>query len=187
MGDQFFFMEGITTLVLRGISGVGKTVLRKLLEKVLEKLGKRVKVISKDEYRRFLDEREGYHYTKEEEEKVSEWYRGEYREQAKRKDLQYIICDNTHVRESELLIPCTPTGRVSKIIIIEVGDIFSESKSSIPTAIVERQRKEMDNYETRHTLFRLCCQGASLINIPAFDATEEVAEEIIDDCEKDFI
>lgn len=178
-------MEGITTLVLRGISGVGKTVLRKLLVKVLEKLGKKVKVISKDEYRRFLDEREGYHYTPSEEINTSRWYRREYKEQANRKDLNYIICDNTHLRESELAIPCTPTGRVSKIVIIEVGSYSSATRSLIHPDIIRRQRKEM--YEDRNALFIACMKGASLIDLVPFEANERTAEEIIQDCEMDLI
>ena len=178
-------MEGITTLVLRGISGVGKTVLRKLLVKVLEKIGKKVQVISKDEYRRFLDEREGYHYTPSEEMKVTRWYRKEYKEQANRKDLNYIICDNTHVRESELAIPCTPTGHVSKIVIIEVGGYNSATRSLIPREVIQRQRREL--YEDRNSLFIACMRGASLINLTPYEADERTAEEIIQDCEMDFI
>lgn len=178
-------MEGITTLVLRGISGVGKTVLRKLLVKVLEKLGKKVKVISKDEYRRFLDEREGYHYTPSEEINTSRWYRREYKEQANRKDLNYIICDNTHLRESELSIPCTPTGRVSKIVIIDIGSYDAPTRSLIPNDIIQRQRKEL--YENRHALFIACMKGASHIDLVPFEANERTAEEIIQDCEMDLI
>lgn len=184
-GDQFFFMDGITTLVLRGISGVGKTVLRKLLVKVLEKLGRKVHVISKDEYRRFLDEREGYHYTPSEELNTSRWYRREYKEQANRKDLNYIICDNTHVRESELAIPCTPTGRVSKIVIIEVGSYNSATQSQIPFNVIQRQRREL--YDDRNALFIACMRGASLINLTPYEADEKTAEEIIQDCEMDLI
>lgn len=184
-GDQFFFMDGITTLVLRGISGVGKTVLRKLLVKVLENLGRKVHVISKDEYRRFLDEREGYHYTPSEEMNTSRWYRREYKEQANRKDLNYIICDNTHVRESELAIPCTPTGRVSKIVIIEVGSYNSATKSQIPFNVIQRQRREL--YDDRNALFIACMRGASLINLTPYEADEKTAEEIIQDCEMDLI
>lgn len=178
-------MEGITTLVLRGISGVGKTVLRKLLVGVLEKLGKKVQVVSKDEYRRFLEEREGYHYSPSEEISVSRWYRREYKEQANRKDLNYIICDNTHLRESELSIPCTPTGRVSKIVIIEVGGHNSPTRSLIPFDVIQRQRKEM--YEDRHALFIACMKGASFIDLAPFESTERTAEEIIRDCEMDLI
>lgn len=178
-------MEGITTLVLRGISGVGKTVLRKLLVKAIEKLGKKVKVISKDEYRKFLDEREGYHYTPSEEINTSRWYRKAYKQQTKREDIDYIICDNTHLRESELAIPCTPTGRVSKVVVIELGSYSSATRSPIPDDIIQRQRKEM--YEDRNALFIACMGGVSLIDLEPFEANEGTAEDIIQDCEMDLI
>nr|QJI53720.1 MAG: hypothetical protein [Cressdnaviricota sp.] len=173
---------GILSIVLRGISGVGKSVLTHYLERVLHKLGKRVAVISKDAYRTYLNEREGYHYTKEEERRVTEWYRETYRRTAERDDLDYIICDNTHTREEEVLIPCTLTGNVEKAVVIFVGNNTSRTNSSVPEEVIERQRSELE--ETTPLMINLYAGGAiEWFVIPPRSSDENVAREMIEEFE----
>lgn len=176
------FLMGILSIVLRGISGVGKSVLTHCLERVLDKLGKRVAVISKDAYRRYLNETEGYHYTKEEERKVTEWYRETYKEAAKRDDLDYIICDNTHTREEEILIPCTPTGNVEKIVVVFVGTHASRTDSKVGDEVIERQRRELE--ESTPLMIALYSRGdIEWFDLPPRHGDENVAREMISECE----
>lgn len=176
------FLMGILSIVLRGISGVGKTTLRYCLEYVLKKWGKKVAVISKDAYRKHLEETEGYHYTKEEERRVTEWYRETYRETAKRDDLDYIICDNTHTREEEILIPCTPTGNVEKIVVVFVGTHASKTDSKVGAEVIERQRNELE--ESTPLMIALYARGdIEWFDLPPRQANEEVAIEMASECE----
>lgn len=173
---------GILSIVLRGISGVGKSVLTHCLEHAIEKLGKKVAVISKDEYRRYLDEREGYHYTKEEERKVTEWYRETYRQTAKRDDLDYIICDNTHTRDEEILIPCTPTGNVEKIVVVFVGTHASKTNSKVGDEVIERQRNELE--ESTPLMISLYTRGdIEWFDVPPRQGNDDMARELISECE----
>lgn len=173
---------GIISLVLRGISGVGKSVLSHLLEEAIKKIGKRVVRVSKDEYREYLREREGYHYTKEEEERVTEWYRETYRKQSQRTDIDYIICDNTHTRENEIMIPCTPQGNVSKIIVVFVGNSGSITHSTIGDDIIERQRMELQHSVPK--LIELYSRGdIEWFDVPPRQATPQDADDMISDCE----
>lgn len=173
---------GILSIVLRGISGVGKSVLTHCLERVLDKWGKRVAVISKDAYRRYLNETEGYHYTKEEERRVTEWYRETYRQTAQRDDLDYIICDNTHTREEEILIPCTPTGNVEKIVVVFVGTHASRTDSDVGAEVIERQREELE--ESTPLMIALYARGdIEWFDLPPRHGNEDVAKEMISECE----
>ena len=175
-------MEGITALVLRGISGVGKTVLTKLLRLALESLGKKYKIISKDSYRRYLSERESYSYTKEEEENTTKWYMKEFERAAKKDDLDYIICDNTHVRQKELQIPCIPQGNISKIVVIEVGTPLSPTDSKIGDDVIKRQRKEMQESEP-YVQYLYNTGITEWFTLNEKEATQKDAEEIIKECE----
>lgn len=172
----------ITAIILRGISGVGKSFLSKLLKKAIEKIGKKVFEISKDQYRKYLEEREGYHYTKEEEIKVTNWYVDTFYKAAERDDLDYIICDNTHVRKTELLIPFSTLGNISRYVVIEVGSPASPTNSTIGSEVVERQRKEMT--ESKPQLEALYLQDMTdIINIPERSGSPEDADNIIHDIE----
>ena len=178
-------MDQLLVLVLRGISGVGKSFLRKMLKLGLEKMGKKVGVINKDTYRKFLEEREGYHYTSEEERRVSEWYRQRWEEMSANTFYDVIICDNTNVRSSEISIPLFMrdpfAGRKMKTVIIQIGDPDSHTDTTIPKHIVERMRSDMKNSEV--VVDDALARGdATLIEIPPKSAIESRVQNLIEEC-----
>lgn len=178
-------MDQLLVLVLRGISGVGKSFLRKMLKLGLEKMGKKVGVINKDNYRKFLDEREGYHYTQEEERRVSEWYRDTWEEMSGNNYYDVVICDNTNVRSSEISIPLfmrSPIGcRKMKTVIIQIGDPDSTTESVVPKHIIERMRKDMKVSE-KVVDDALARGDATLIEIPPKSAIETGVQDLIQEC-----
>lgn len=183
----FFFrkMDQLLVLVLRGITGVGKSFLRKMLKLGLEKMGKKVGVINKDNYRRFLDEREGYHYTQEEERRVSEWYRTTWENMSANTFYDVIICDNTNVRSSEISIPLFMRdpigGRKIKTVIIQIGDPDSSTESTVPKHIIERMRQDMKVSE-KVVDDALARGDATLIELPPKSAIETGVSDLIQEC-----
>lgn len=141
-------------VILRGISGVGKTVLRKLLKVALEALDKKVKVISKDDYRRH---HMPWLYTKEQELELANWYDSEYG-RSLTNNYDFIISDTTMCRGSEITIPFKAENLINtgKIVVINLGNADSITNSKIGDEHVARQREVMqktqyllDRYETK--------------------------------------
>lgn len=143
-------------IVLRGISGVGKTTLRKLLTAIFLQKGYKVVVESKDEIRQEVarSRKMPYSYSDEEEKMVSFLYssrvhallhpftpNGPFNN-------AILICDNTHVnirqlRESEFCIDDSSVLTYKRVL-IEVGRFSSmSSKSHRYPKIVARQRMQM--------------------------------------------
>lgn len=176
-------MSELVTFILRGISGVGKTFVRKALVKACEAMNKDCKVISKDDYRRYLDVREGYHYTQREEKGVTNWYinqmhvytyKGHFHDY--KPDL--LICDNTHVRSSELMIPFIHSQRISKYVIINVGTAMSTTYSEIGDDVIQRQRDQM--LDSDKLVTELAKSGTvQVINIPERFAKQDLVDEIV--------
>ena len=127
-------------IVLRGISGVGKTTLRKLLTAIFLQKGYKVIIESKDEIRQEVarSRKMPYSYSNEEEKMVSFLYssrvhallhpfipNGPFNN-------AILICDNTHVnirqlRESEFCIDDSSVLTYKRVL-IEVG-MFSSMSS----------------------------------------------------------
>lgn len=146
-------------IVLRGISGVGKTTLRRLLTTAFLAKGYKVIVESKDQIRQEVARSRDMPYTySEDEERMVSWiYKS--RIHALLHPFQpngpfanaILICDNTHVnlnqlQESEFClnpqasIPTTPYKRA----LIEVGTFDSvSSKSNRFPKIIQRQRVQL--------------------------------------------
>ena len=143
-------------IVLRGISGVGKTTLRKLLTAIFLQKGYKVIIESKDEIRQEVarNRKMPYSYSNEEEKMVSFLYssrvhallhpftpNGPFNN-------AILICDNTHVnirqlRESEFCIDDSSVLTYKRAL-IEVGMFSSmSSKSHRYPKIVARQRMQM--------------------------------------------
>lgn len=143
-------------IVLRGISGVGKTTLRKLLTAIFLQKGYKVIVESKDEIRQEVarSRKMPYSYSNEEERMVSFLYssrvhallhpftpNGPFNN-------AILICDNTHVnirqlRESEFCIDDTSVLTYKRVL-IEVGMFSSmSSKAHRYPKIIARQRMQM--------------------------------------------
>ena len=143
-------------IVLRGISGVGKTTLRKLLTTAFLQRGYKVIIESKDEIRQEVarSRKIPYSYSNEEERMVSFLYssrvhallhpftpNGPFNN-------AILICDNTHVnmnqlRESEFCIDDSSLLTYKRVL-IEVGMFSSRSsKSHRYPKIIARQRMQM--------------------------------------------
>ena len=143
-------------IVLRGISGVGKTTLRKLLTAIFLQKGYKVVVESKDEIRQEVarSRKIPYSYSSEEERMVSFLYssrvhallhpftpNGPFNN-------AILICDNTHVnirqlRESEFCVDDSSVLTYKRVL-IEVGMFSSmSSKSHRYPKIIARQRMQM--------------------------------------------
>ena len=143
-------------IVLRGISGVGKTTLRKLLTTAFLQRGYKVVVESKDEIRREVARSRGlpYTYSNEEERMVSFLYSSRVHAllHPHISDGPFqnaiLICDNTHVnlkqlRESEFCIDDSSLLNYKRAL-IEVGTFDSvSSKSHQYPKIVGRQRIQL--------------------------------------------
>lgn len=143
-------MNPLLNIVLRGITGVGKSMLRQMLALALRKLGKKVGIISKDEHRFKIDD---YSYSLKEEQMVSEWYRDKWLEMSARPDVDVTIIDCTNVRRSELLTTLVCRGDPERKIInvlIQIGDFMSDvqRKPKIPLDVIARMREEMHNSES---------------------------------------
>lgn len=143
-------------IVLRGISGVGKTTLRKLLTAIFLQKGYKVIIESKDEIRQEVarSRKMPYSYTSEEEKMVSFLYSSRvhallhpYTPNGPFQNA-ILICDNTHVnmkqlRESEF---CLDNSSVLtyKRVLIEVGTYNSmSSKEHRYLKIIDRQRLQL--------------------------------------------
>lgn len=143
-------------IVLRGISGVGKTTLRKLLTTIFLQKGYKVIIESKDEIRQEVarSRKMPYSYTSEEEKMVSFLYSSRvhallhpYTPDGPFQNA-ILICDNTHVnmkqlRESEF---CLDDNSVLtyKRVLIEVGTYNSmSSKEHRYLKIIDRQRLQL--------------------------------------------
>lgn len=178
-----FFMSELVTFILRGISGVGKTFIRKALVKACEAMNKDCKVISKDDYRRYLDKAGGYHYTPKEESGVTNWYTNQmhamtYKGYFHDYKPDLLILDNTHVRSSELMIPFIHSQRISKYVLINVGNAMSKTYSEIGDDIIQRQRDQM--LESDKLVMELARSGAvQVINIPERFAKQEMIDDIV--------
>lgn len=143
-------------IVLRGISGVGKTTLRKLLASAFLKKGYKVIVESKDEIRKEVARSRGlpYTYSEDEERMVSFLYSSRvhallhpYTPDGPFQNA-ILICDNTHVnmkqlRESEFCVDDNSLLNYKRVL-IEVGTFDSvSSKSHQYPKIVGRQRLQL--------------------------------------------
>ena len=143
-------------IVLRGISGVGKTTLRKLLTTAFLQSGYKVIVESKDEIRKEVarSRERSYTYSSEEERMVSFLYSSRvhallhpYAPDGPFQNA-ILICDNTHVnmkqlRESEFCIDDSSLLNYKRVL-IEVGTYDSvSSKTHQYPKIVGRQRIEL--------------------------------------------
>lgn len=140
-------------IVLRGISGVGKTTLRRLLTAAFLQKGYKVIIECKDEIRKEVERSRGtpYSYTPEEEQMVSYLYSSRIHALLHpfNPDGPFanaiVICDNTHVnlkqlRESQFCIPENDPVTYKRAL-IEVGSYDSlSSKNSIYPNIIGRQR-----------------------------------------------
>ena len=143
-------------IVLRGISGVGKTTLRKLLASAFLKKGYKVIVESKDEIRKEVARSRGrsYTYSQEEESMVSFLYSSRvhallhpYTPDGPFQNA-ILICDNTHVnmkqlRESEFCVDDSSLLNYKRAL-IEVGTYDSmSSKAYSDPKVVGRQRLQL--------------------------------------------
>lgn len=130
-----------TSIILRGISGVGKTVLRKILKTCLCALDKKVKVISKDEYRRL---HHPWTYSDLEEKEVSDWYQQEY-SASLHQGYDFIISDTTFCNRREFRVPFNLTNvlHTGRIMVINIGDGDSPSNSQIGAEILLKMRQFM--------------------------------------------
>lgn len=176
-------------VILRGISGVGKSIMRKLIDLVMTDIyKKKVYVINKDSYRHYLESTEGYNYTPAEEIKVSNWYRSEFDYATNtRNDFDVVICDNTHVRLEELKIPLMEDPRYRfiwkdkrrvRFVLLNIGSPQSYTVSSIPDEIIERMRRDMK--ESNVYVDKVAEAGkAMIIDIDEFDG---VHQDIADLC-----
>lgn len=143
-------------IVLRGISGVGKTTLRKLLTTAFLQRGYKVVVECKDEIRREVARSRElpYTYSAEEERMVSFLYSSRVHAllHPHTRDGPFqnaiLICDNTHVnmkqlKESEFCIDDNSLLNYKRVL-IEVGTFDSvSSKSHQYPKIVGRQRIQL--------------------------------------------
>lgn len=143
-------------IVLRGISGVGKTTLRKLLASAFLKKGYKVIVESKDEIRKEVARSRArpYTYSSEEESMVSFLYSSRvhallhpYTPDGPFQNA-ILICDNTHVnmkqlRESEFCVDDSSLLNYKRVL-IEVGTYDSmSSKAYSDPKVVGRQRLQL--------------------------------------------
>lgn len=144
-------------IVLRGISGVGKTTLRKMLASAFISKGYKVIVESKDEIRKEVARTSGMPYVySEQQEKLTSWlYQSRVHallhpfEKKGPFSNAVLICDNTHVnmkqlQESEFCTLFDPKDNKPKRyqrVLIEIGsfDSFSSKSYAFPK-IVARQR-----------------------------------------------
>lgn len=143
-------------IVLRGISGVGKSTLRKLLTAAFLRKGFKVVVQSKDDIRKEVERSHNspYNYTEEEERLTSWLYTSRvhallhpFKPENEFADC-ILICDNTHVnlkqlRESEFCIPDSDFIYYKRVL-IEVGtfDSLSSKEHKYP-ALIQRQRTQL--------------------------------------------
>lgn len=143
-------------IVLRGISGVGKTTLRKLLTAIFLQKGYKVIIESKDEIRQEVarSRKMPYSYTSEEEKMVSFLYSSRvhallhpYTPNGPFQNA-ILICDNTHVnmkqlRESEFCLDDSSVLTYKRVL-IEVGTYNSmSSKEHRYLKIIDRQRLQL--------------------------------------------
>lgn len=143
-------------IVLRGISGVGKTTLRKLLATAFIQRGYKVIVESKDEIRREVARSRElpYTYSTEEERMVSFLYSSRVHAllHPHTNDGPFqnaiLICDNTHVnikqlKESEFCVDDSSLLNYKRVL-IEVGTFDSMSSKALQyPKIVGRQRVQL--------------------------------------------
>ena len=143
-----------TAIILRGISGVGKTVLRKLLKVALKALDKNVKIISKDDYRKM---HQPWLYTKEQESQLNDWYADEYSKSIVG-NYDYIISDTTMCRGTEFKVPFSTLNimNTGRLFIINIGTPDSLTNSDIGEEHINHQRDIMrqtqpllDSYEKK--------------------------------------
>lgn len=168
-----------TSIILRGISGVGKTVLRKLLKTCLCALDKKVKVISKDEYRKLHNP---WLYSDLEETEVSEWYNTEY-SLALHKGYDFIISDTTMCNFREVKVPFSPVNVLhsGRIIVINLGDANSSTNSTIGEEHINRMRKvmaetqpQLDDLERHGTIEQYHMDPRSAIEEGITDIVREI-------------
>ena len=142
-------------IVLRGISGVGKTTLRKMLVKAFLSQNIPVIVQSKDEIRKEVERSRGlpYKFTADNEQLTSWIYSSRIHSLihpfTKTSFANCVlICDNTHVNSKQLheseWLTDEYLPNVTRVL-IEIGDSYSKSsKEELFGDIVARQRKEME-------------------------------------------
>lgn len=174
----------LLNIILRGISGVGKTFLRKMLELAYRKLGKKVKVINKDEHRVSRRQIVGrYDYTEEEEKETSKWYKKSWILFSSTDcDIDVCISDNTNVRTSELFTTLTTRGNTEKTIktvVIDVGNWDSITNSKIGDNVINQMRENMKS--SNNALAQAAKQGVinGWIRVPPRTCVEEGIKEII--------
>ena len=142
-------------VVLRGISGVGKTTLRKMLATAFISRQIPTTIQSKDEIREEIARTTGipYQFSEQNERIASYVYSSRVHALLHPSNKTsfskcVLICDNTHVnpkqlRESEFLTE--EYNPNVKRVLIEVGNPYSRStKESINPDVVKRQRDEME-------------------------------------------
>lgn len=179
-------MHPLLNIVLRGLSGVGKSMLRQMLYLALRKLGKKVGIISKDEHRlKCVD----YSYSPMEEQETSEWYRNKWIELSARKDVDVTIIDCTNVRRSELLTTLVCRGDPERKIInvlIQIGDFMSDvpRKPRIPKDVIDRMREEMHNSDS--TIDELIENGRLkvMLSVEPMTAAENGVQDIINELDE---
>ena len=142
-------------IVLRGISGVGKTTLRKMLATAFISRQIPTTVQSKDEIRHEIERTTGlpYQFSEQNERLASYVYASRVHALLHPSNKTsfsecVLICDNTHVnpkqlRESEFLIDDYNPN--VKRVLIEVGNPYSKStKESLNPDVIKRQRTQME-------------------------------------------
>lgn len=135
-------LKMLNVIILRGLPGNGKTFLRKMLVLALEKMGKKVRFVSKDVLRaaRSLD----YKFTAKHEAKTLEQYRFHWEHWAKTPDLDVLISDNTNIRLDEIKYHFfVKYAKDVHFVVIQIGDACSDIRDEIPVDVQARMRSNM--------------------------------------------
>lgn len=183
----YFLMHPLVNIILRGISGVGKSFLRRMLVYALEKMGKRVHVISKDFMRLMVMDSVGsYKYTKEEEDDMSRRYRNEWLRVSADDSFDVVIVDNTNVKKTEFLTTLTCRGdpnRVVHNVVIQIGDALSNvpRKQGIPQSVIDRMRADMANSDSTVDEYLASGKINCLITCEPKTTIEQGVQGIIDE------
>ena len=183
-------------IVLRGISGVGKTTLRKLLTTAFLQKGYKVIVESKDEIRKEVSRNRGlpYTYSDEEEQMTSFLYKTRVHALLNpfKNDGPFqnaiLICDNTHVnlkqlKESEFCFEDSTLLSYRRAL-IEVGSYDSlSSKQNLFPKIIGRQRVQLvDSAVPLHNWCKIHYVPQFWINDHSAieDGISELVEQLLD-------
>lgn len=189
-------------LVLRGISGVGKTTLRNKLVEFFKKHGCLVVVFSKDLIRKELKHILGtqYIYSEKQEKMCRSLYRmrllsffkkpyGKFADPAQR---VVVISDCTNVSLDALHDSCfywEPKEaqfyhdllKNTRQVLVEVGNGLSDSRASRPgtnKAVIMRQALAMLNSDQAVKHWTLHTRGLPLFSVPAHSSLEQGVEEM---------